>query len=54
MDYETGIEPDSVYNGHPSAYLKNIHPVADGFGTLMQDIRAQTTTPASEFASAPS
>lgn len=41
MDYETGIEPDSAYNGHPSAFLKYVHPGVDGFGTLMQDIRAE-------------
>lgn len=38
--YETGIDAEAAYNGHPSAYLKSKLLVTDGFGTLMQDIRA--------------
>ncbi len=39
-DYETGVERETAYNGHPSAFLKNVH-LGEGFGTLMQDIRAE-------------
>jgi len=38
--YETGTDAQVAYNGHPSAYLKAKEPVSDGFGTLMQDFRA--------------
>lgn len=38
--YETGTDAQVAYNGHPSAYLKAKGPVSDGFGTLMQDFRA--------------
>ena len=30
----------AAYNGHPSAYLKAKSPVVQGFGTLMQNFRA--------------
>ena len=39
-EYESGLDSQAVYNGHPSAYLKSKQPVVEGFGTLMQDIRA--------------
>jgi hypothetical protein len=39
-DYETGIDPKTVHDGHPSAYLKAIH-TNQGFGTLMQEIGAE-------------
>lgn len=39
-EYESGIDALAAYNGHPSAYLKAKKPVVDGFGTLMQDFRA--------------
>jgi len=38
--YDTGIDAQSAYNGHPSAYLKSKRPVTDGFCTLMQEFRA--------------
>jgi len=38
--YEVGIDAQAAYNSHPSAYLKAKEPVTDGFGTLMQDFRA--------------
>jgi hypothetical protein len=38
--YFTAIEPESAYNGHSSAVLKRVR-AGDGFGTLMQDIRAE-------------
>ena len=38
--YDVGTDPQAAYNGHPSAYLKAKEPVSDGFGTLMQDFRA--------------
>jgi hypothetical protein len=41
MDYEAGVDAQTAHNGHPSAYLKGKKPVIDGFGTLMQDFRAE-------------
>jgi hypothetical protein len=38
--YESGIDTQATYNGHPSAYLKAKTSSAEGFGTLMQDFRA--------------
>ena len=38
--YEAGTDAQSVYNDHPSAYLKSKRPVKDGFGTLMQGFPA--------------
>jgi hypothetical protein len=40
MDYESGVDVQTMHNGHPSAYLKGKKPEIDGFGTLMQDFRA--------------
>jgi hypothetical protein len=42
--YEAGTDTQAAYNGHPSAYLKAKEPVSDGFGTLMQDFRADKYT----------
>ncbi len=39
-EYESDVDPMAAYNGHPSAYLRSRGPFVDGFGTLMQDIRA--------------
>jgi hypothetical protein len=39
-NYETSVDKTMVQNGHPSAYLKSMVPVTDGFGTLMQQISA--------------
>ena len=39
--YESGIDTQATYNGHPSAYLKAKMPGVEGFGTLMQDFRAE-------------
>lgn len=38
--YQTGVDRTIIQNGQPSAYLKSIAPVTDGFGTLMQQIGA--------------
>jgi hypothetical protein len=39
-EYESGIDALAAYNGHPSAYLRAKTPIVQGFGTLMQDFRA--------------
>src|SRR5260221_14681903 len=39
-DYESGTDAAAAHNGHPSAYLKSTTPQGQGFGTLMQDFRA--------------
>jgi hypothetical protein len=39
-DYESGITSDATHNGHPTAYLKAKKAEVDGFGTLMQNFRA--------------
>jgi hypothetical protein len=39
-EYESGIDTVAAYNGHPSAYLKAKVSSVEGFGTLMQDFRA--------------
>jgi hypothetical protein len=38
--YETGTDAQAAYNGDPSVYLKSKEPVREGFGTLMQEFRA--------------
>ena len=38
-DYQTGVS-EARYNGHRVAYLQSIATAASGFGTLMQDFRA--------------
>jgi hypothetical protein len=38
--YESGIDTQAAHNGHPSAYLKAKLATIEGFGTLMQDFRA--------------
>jgi hypothetical protein len=38
--YDTGIDQQEAYNGHPSAYLKSNQAAIDGFGTLMQQFKA--------------
>jgi hypothetical protein len=38
-DYQTGID-DAQFNGHRVAYLRSVVPAPTGFGTLMQDFRA--------------
>lgn len=38
--YDSGIDAQATYNSHPSAYLKAKTSSVDGFGTLMQDFRA--------------
>lgn len=40
-DYETGLDKDTVHNGHQSAYLKSKDKKARGFATLMQHIKAE-------------
>ncbi len=39
--YEAGTDAQAAYNGHFSAYLKSKEPVSNGFGTLMQEFRAE-------------
>jgi hypothetical protein len=39
-EYESGIDTVAAYNGHPSAYLRAKVSSVEGFGTLMQDFRA--------------
>lgn len=39
--YESGVDPQSAYGGRPSAYLKSKVSKIDGFGTLMQEFRAE-------------
>jgi len=38
--YESGVDEQAVLNGLPSAYMKSIQPVPEGFGTLMQNFDA--------------
>ncbi len=38
--YDAGIDAPVSYDGHPSAYLKSKDVQIDGFGTLMQQFRA--------------
>ena len=40
-DYDAGIDPQITNSGSRSAYLKARQPNAEGFGTLMQDFRAE-------------
>jgi hypothetical protein len=40
-EYESGIDTVAAHNGHPSAYLKAKVSSVEGFGTLMQDFRAE-------------
>jgi hypothetical protein len=37
--YQSGVD-DAQHNGHRIAFLKSVTPTPDGFGTLMQDFRA--------------
>lgn len=39
-EYEAGTDAQAPYNGHPSAYLKAKVADTGGFGTLMQNFRA--------------
>jgi hypothetical protein len=39
--YEVGIDPQTPYENHGSAYLKSVVQEIDGFGTLMQSFRAE-------------
>lgn len=39
-EYESGIDALAAHNSRPSAYLKSKQPIVHGFGTLMQDFRA--------------
>ncbi len=38
--YESGLDMQSLRNGHPSAYLRSTSSSIHGFGTLMQEFRA--------------
>jgi hypothetical protein len=40
-EYEAGVEPGQAFQGHESAFLRSKRPSVDGFGTLMQSIRAE-------------
>lgn len=39
QDYQTGVN-DAQYNGHRVAFLQSVATTPSGFGTLMQDFRA--------------
>src|ERR1700741_1504290 len=39
-EYESGIDPLATHNDRPSAYLKSKLPSVHGFGTLIEDFRA--------------
>jgi hypothetical protein len=39
--YDSGVDPQAVMNGLPSAFMKSNQPVPEGFGTLMQNFSAQ-------------
>jgi hypothetical protein len=40
-EYEVGVDADHAYQGHPSAFLRSKRLSVNGFGTLMQSIRAE-------------
>jgi hypothetical protein len=40
-EYEVGVDGDQMYQGHATAFLKSKKLNADGFGTLMQSIKAE-------------
>lgn len=40
-EYEVGVDVDQMYQGHATAFLKSKTLNADGFGTLMQSIKAE-------------
>ena len=40
-EYEVGVDADQVYQGHVSAFLKSKTLGVNGFGTLMQSVRAE-------------
>jgi hypothetical protein len=40
LDYESTIDPQAEYDHHASVLLRAKNPVVDGFGTLMQQFRA--------------
>ena len=40
-EYEAGVDPGQSFQGHESAFLKSKRPSVDGFGTLMQSIKAE-------------
>ena len=40
-EYEAGVDRQITHDDHPSAYLRGRKPEIDGFGTLMQDFRAE-------------
>ena len=39
--YDTGVDSQTIYNDKPSAYLKSKLAPIEGFGTLMQDFKAE-------------
>lgn len=40
IEYEAGIDALATHDSRPSAFLRSKQPVVHGFGTLMQDFRA--------------
>jgi hypothetical protein len=40
-DYLSGVDENAIFHGHPSAYLKTDHDVADEYGLLVQEFAAQ-------------
>jgi hypothetical protein len=43
QDYQTGVN-DAQYKGHRVAYLESVAATPNGFGTMMQDFRADEYT----------
>lgn len=41
QEFEAGVDAEHAYQGHVSAFLKSKQSSVDGFGTLMQSIRAE-------------
>src|SRR5579863_1208884 len=40
-DFDAGVDLDQPYQGHASAFLKSKELRANGFGTLMQTVKAE-------------
>jgi len=40
-EFEAGVDAEHMYQGHASAFLKSKDSSVDGFGTLMQSLRAE-------------
>jgi len=40
-EFESGVDPEQMYQAHDSAFLKSKQTSVDGFGTLMQRVTAE-------------